>query len=88
MGHKVKHRFYPEGEGVFFMAGILYPDRADGFHLVTLTCEADPNCGIYHHRMPLLIEENKVNDWLALPQTNSELSKFHDNHAIQIEPPI
>jgi putative SOS response-associated peptidase YedK len=87
-GHKQKHRFSPEGEGVLFMAGILFPGQSGGFQLVTLTCEADPHCGIYHHRMPLLIEESKVPDWLALPQATHELSNFHDHHVIKIEPPV
>jgi len=87
-GHKKKHRFSPQEEDVLFMAGILYPHPQDGFRLVTLTCEADTHCGIYHHRMPLLIEAGKVQDWLALPQSAHELDNFHDQHAIKIVPPI
>ena len=85
------------------MAGILYPckqipykqslnnqepPRANLFQLVTITCEADTHCGIYHHRMPLLIDETKVSDWLSLPQSLHELNHFHDQHAIIINPPL
>jgi len=88
VGHKQKHRFAHSDEGVLFMAGILFHSKEGVYDLVTLTCEADVNCGIYHHRMPLLIEESKVSDWLSLPQSVHELSDFHDLHAIQIDPPI
>ena len=87
-GHKIKHRFSPAIDDVLFMAGILFPLNSGGFQLVTLTCEADPNCGIYHHRMPLLIEASKVKDWLALPRPANEINQFHDHHALQIQPPI
>jgi putative SOS response-associated peptidase YedK len=87
-GHKKKHRFSPVEEGVLFMAGILFPYQPGLFQLVTITCEADAHCGIYHHRMPLLIDETKVADWLSLPQSLTELNHFHDHHAIKINPPI
>lgn len=87
-GHKKKHRFSPAGDGIFFMAGILFPDKQRNYELVTLTCEADVNCGIYHHRMPLLIDASKVFDWLALPQGIHQLNNFHDHHAITVMPPI
>ncbi len=87
-GHKIRHRFAPEAKDVLFMAGILFPLQGGIFQLVTLTCEADPNCGIYHHRMPLLIAASKVLDWLALPQAAHTLEQFSDHRAIQIQPPI
>jgi putative SOS response-associated peptidase YedK len=70
------------------MAGILFPHREEGHQLVTLTCEADSNCGIYHHRMPFIIESNKVVKWLALPHLEHELNAFNDSHAIKIDPPL
>ncbi|MFT6030024.1 MAG: putative SOS response-associated peptidase YedK [Oleiphilaceae bacterium] len=97
-GHKKKHRFASVEENVLYMAGILFPykqfpnkqqsHQVNLFQLVTITCEADAHCGIYHHRMPLLIDESKVSDWLSLPQSLQELSHFHDHHAIKIDPPI
>ncbi len=87
-GHKKKHRFSPVEEGVLFMAGILFPYQTNLFQLVTITCEADAHCGIYHHRMPLLIDHSKVPDWLSLPQSVHEIGNFHDHHAISIQPPI
>lgn len=86
-GSKRKHRFFPEGEGVLFMAGILFPDQQRNYELVTLTCAADAFCSTYHHRMPLLIDAPKVRDWLALPQPTHELMNFHDHHAICVSPP-
>lgn len=87
-GHKKKHRFSSSEDGVLFMAGILFPYQHGVFQLVTITREADAHCGIYHHRMPLLINETKVADWLSLPQSLKELGHFHDHHAIKINPPI
>lgn len=87
-GHKIKHKFSHKDDSILFIAGILFPDHHSSYQLVTLTCEADINCGIYHHRMPLIIKPEKVHDWLELPHTEAELLKFHDLHPISIEPPI
>lgn len=102
-GHRTKHRFFPYlepimntaqrteassvGSDVLFMAGILLPDKQRNYELVTLTTGADSVCSAYHHRMPLLIDAAKVNDWLALPQAAHELKSFHDHHSIGVAPP-
>ena len=88
VGHKTKHRFSHRDDSLLYLAGILYRDRQRKYQLVILTCEADINCGIYHHRMPLIIKEEKLQDWLQLPQTQEGLLGFHDLHPIEIQPPI
>lgn len=50
-----------------YMAGILYPNTGALAQLVTLTTCPDDQCAPYHHRMPLLIEESSVEDWLFRP---------------------
>lgn len=87
-GHKRKHRFSPPNSDVLFMAGILFPYQPNLYHLVTLTSPADTHCGIYHHRMPLLIDTPKVMDWLSLPPSPESLDHFLDHHEISIYPPI
>jgi putative SOS response-associated peptidase YedK len=87
-GRKTKHRFSHRDNSLLYLAGILYPEKDKKYQLVILTCEADINCGIYHHRMPLIIKEEKLNDWLQLPQTQQDLLSFHDLHPIEIHPPI
>jgi putative SOS response-associated peptidase YedK len=86
--HKTKHRFSHLSDDVLFMAGILFPQNKNEFKLVTLTCKADSNCNIYHHRMPFIIESNKVEDWLALPHLEHELNAFNDSHPIKVIPPL
>ncbi len=43
------------------MAGIYL----HGESLVTLTAEPNKQCREYHHRMPLLLDEKHVGDWLG-----------------------
>jgi putative SOS response-associated peptidase YedK len=50
-----------------YMAGIFYPQAEAPPELVTLTTKPTELCVKYHHRMPLLIPEKVVQDWLRLP---------------------
>jgi putative SOS response-associated peptidase YedK len=87
-GHKARHRFSHLSDDVIYMAGILFPNSEEGLQLVTLTCKADLNCSTYHHRMPFIIESNKVVDWLALPHLEHELNAFNDTHSIKVDPTL
>ena len=49
------------------MAGIYYPIPDTAPELVTLTTSPSNLCKQYHHRMPLLIPENAIEDFLTLP---------------------
>ena len=64
---KQKYLFDNEDGSPLYMAGIFYP-QAEAFpELVTLTTKPTKLCSQYHHRMPLLIPEQVVEDWLILP---------------------
>lgn len=69
-GHKTKFRFANIENRVLYMGGILIPDAQRQFSLVTLTMPADEQSARYHHRMPLFVENDKLDQWLALPQAN------------------
>jgi len=65
---KQKYLFSLENEKPAFMAGIWYPSFDDNLpQLVTLTTSPTDTCKQYHHRMPLLIPEQSINDWLTMP---------------------
>lgn len=63
-GRKRKYLFaHPEGRPLY-IAGIFYPAE----HLpevVTLTTQPTEQCLKYHDRMPLIIDERCVEDWLS-----------------------
>ncbi|USD40185.1 SOS response-associated peptidase family protein [Vibrio sp. SCSIO 43135] len=58
--HKEKYLFRVDDSHLTLMAGI-----ALGKHLVTLTTQANERYRQYHHRMPLLVQEEDVFDWLG-----------------------
>lgn len=64
-GTKTKYLFERADRLPIYMAGIYYPENESN-KLVTLTTEPTQQCVHYHHRMPLLITEENVEDWLAL----------------------
>ncbi len=61
-GKKVKYLFSLGESEVLYMAGIA-PE--DGTKLVTLTTEPNKQCGEFHHRMPLLIPDEEVINWIS-----------------------
>jgi len=68
---KQKYLFSLESEKPAYMAGIWYPSFDDNPpQLVTLTTTPDDTCKQYHHRMPLLISESAIEDWLTLQGSN------------------
>jgi len=72
-GKKQKYLFENDSQAMF-MAGILFDDNSK---FVTLTTEPTEQCAEYHHRMPLLINDNDAEFWLAAP--SSELSGMLEN---------
>ncbi|HHY0507517.1 TPA: SOS response-associated peptidase family protein [Vibrio parahaemolyticus] len=74
-GKKMKYFFTHGGTKVLYMAGIALEEDSK---LVTLTTQANEQCSEYHHRMPLLIEQDDIIKWVsgtpkeALPLLNNE----------------
>jgi len=64
---KQKYLFEKEDGSPLYMAGICYPILESHPELVTLTTKPTELCSLYHHRMPLLIHESAIEDWLRLP---------------------
>jgi len=64
---KEKYHFNYENHEPIYMAGIWYTavDEKPP-QLVTLTTTPIESCRPYHHRMPLLIPESAVEDWVRL----------------------
>lgn len=81
-GNKTKHRFSHADDITMYMAGILFPDEQQNYALVTLTREASVQCCQYHHRMPYLIEPEKVVNWLTLPP--DDLESFSDSDSFSL----
>jgi len=64
---KQKYIFNYKNQEPIYMAGIWYtPVNEKPPQLVTLTTTPFDSCSPYHHRMPLLISESVVADWLKL----------------------
>jgi len=64
---KQKYLFDNESASPLYMAGIYYSQLEAPPELVTLTTRPTALCLQYHHRMPLLIPETAIEDWLRLP---------------------
>jgi putative SOS response-associated peptidase YedK len=64
---KQKYLFDNTDGSPLYMAGIYYPQAEAPPELVTLTTKPTKQCAQYHHRMPMLIPEDAVEDWLRLP---------------------
>lgn len=69
LSDKDKHQylFRSEFNRPLYMAGIYYPQLETPHKLVTLTTKPSKQCAQYHHRMPLLLPEEAIIDWLTLP---------------------
>jgi len=64
---KQKYLFNYENHDPIYMAGIWYtPVDEMRPKLVSLTTTPIESCRPYHHRMPLLIPESEVKDWVML----------------------
>ncbi|TNC80502.1 MAG: DUF159 family protein [Oleiphilus sp.] len=65
-GSKTKYLFTRADHAPVYMAGICInqgPDKPKG--LVTLTCAPDPYYARFHHRLPLMLEQSSVADWIC-----------------------
>ena len=60
---KNKYTFQKEGRKTLFMAGCCRR-YSDGEHFVILTTDANSSMRPIHDRMPLLLEETEVRDWI------------------------
>ena len=60
---KTKYRIAPEEEGRYFLAG-LYRLEEGGPACTVLTAEAAPEVAFIHDRMPVILPEERVDEWL------------------------
>ena len=82
---KQKYLFSLENEKPAFMAGIWYPSLDDNLpQLVTLTTSPTDTCKQYHHRMPLLIPEQSIKDWLTMPFSEIPILLTNTNEFIRV----
>lgn len=73
---KTKYTFQKQDRKVLFMAGCCRY-YSDGEHFVILTTDANSSMQPVHNRMPLLLEEAEVRDWiLDSGRTDSLLRKI------------
>lgn len=73
---KTKYTFQEQGRKALFMAGCCR-HYSDGEHFVILTTDANSSMQPVHDRMPLLLEETEVRDWiLDSGRTDSLLRKI------------
>ncbi|MDC5805582.1 SOS response-associated peptidase [Vibrio europaeus] len=61
-GQKVKYLFEQPNKGALYMAAIALENNSK---VVTLTTKPNPQCAQYHHRMPLLIEDDHALNWVT-----------------------
>ena len=69
---KTKYTFRKEDRKALFMAGCCRHYN-DGEHFVILTTAANSSMEPIHDRMPLLLEETEVSDWLLNNNSTDEL---------------
>lgn len=65
-GSKKKYLFSNPDNSPIWMAGIALEQSSK---LVTLTTKPNPQCSKYHHRMPLLLDNQELADWLFADTT-------------------
>lgn len=71
---KQKYYFRHAQDQPLYMAGISYYGANTQPQVVTLTTKPNPLCEQYHHRMPVLILPEYINDWLHPSNMSSNLS--------------
>lgn len=64
---KIKYRFRLPGKNMLYMAG-LYNEFNSDKRFVILTTEANLSMADIHNRMPLLLTEDKIEDWIMNEQ--------------------
>ena len=60
---KNKVRFLRKDASILYMAGIWTPSQ-EGNRFVILTTAANASISKVHHRMPVILEENQIKDWI------------------------
>ncbi len=73
---KVRHQFTKAGEPLMFLAGI-YQWPPESLRFVILTTEANPSVVAVHHRMPLVLEYQELDMWLADSEAYKRILKKH-----------
>lgn len=66
-GRKIKHLIRPVNSRMLYLAGIYHLENHDGVMVPTftvLTREAAPGIAFIHHRMPVILPNEYVFDWL------------------------
>ena len=65
---KLKYSLRPKGEGMFYFAGLWRPESGSKLPLfVILTTPAANGISFIHERMPLMLNEQKKEQWLGDP---------------------
>lgn len=67
-GKKLPHHIAPADSGLLHMAGLWEADRNDmdvlAYSFCVLTCAAGPDLAWLHHRQPVLLAADALDDWL------------------------
>lgn len=79
---KVKYGFTHIDNQPIYMGGLLFNLSAP--QLVTLTRPPTPKCAKIHHRMPVLINEDNINDWFNF-STRELASIYHTQDTDRIK---
>ena len=67
-----KYLFKMEGLGELYMAG-LYNFYQDEMRFVILTTDANESIGDIHHRMPLVIPKEEIDDWIMDDKATNDI---------------
>lgn len=74
-GKKQKLLFQQDGQSDLYMAGLYRMFNGEN-RFVILTREANDSMAAYHHRMPIILAEDEIEDWLL--STEMAQAKIHD----------
>lgn len=69
---KIKYLFNRPGGGALYLGG-LYNDYGDERRMVILTAAANKSVEDIHHRMPVILTESELTDWVKDPNRALEI---------------
>ena len=69
---KIKYLFNRPGGGTLYLAG-LYNDYGDERRMVILTTAANQSVEDIHNRMPVVLSDNELADWVSNPNRALEI---------------
>ena len=69
---KIKYLFNRPGGGALYLAG-LYNDYGDERRMVILTMAANQSVEDIHNRMPVVLSDNELADWVSNPNRALEI---------------